>query len=293
MQCARQPGLPKHIWCVLAMGLSYLAGGGLLLALLYWSSNCVVVTTDYTAKTGQNAEAVIALLSDLHGKSFGEGNRIILGKVREMSPDVICLCGDMFSDSAHPESRETQWLEELGGIAPVYISVGNHDLFLRSRAWKTRLEELGCTILDAQYRDLTLNGLRIRLGGMYENPIRIQTAAIPGNTSDAPLFLEAFQDTDAYRILLCHRPETLTVSGASDRWGMDLILCGHTHGGLVRLPFFGGVVAPGQGLFPKYDYGLFPLGDHTRMIVTSGFAGYGRIPRVNNPPEIALIRLVP
>ncbi len=75
-------------------------------------------------------------------------------------------------------------------------------------------------------------------------------------------------------------------------WNIDLILSGHTHGGLIRLPFVGGLYAPIQGFFPKVCYGEYKF-NNNRMLITSGLAGYGIIPRINNPPEIAVIDLVP
>ena len=82
-------------------------------------------------------------------------------------------------------------------------------------------------------------------------------------------------------------------NGAYTLWDVDLVLSGHTHGGLVRLPFIGGLYAPMQGLFPKYDRGYFQLGTHMQMVITSGLAGHGLLPRVNNLPEIVVIDLVP
>jgi len=88
-------------------------------------------------------------------------------------------------------------------------------------------------------------------------------------------------------------PDTFIFNGAYSMWNIDLVLSGHTHGGLIRMPFVGGLYAPMQGWFPKYDSGSFRLGDNMQMIISAGMAGHGIIPRVNNLPEIAVIDLVP
>ena len=84
-------------------------------------------------------------------------------------------------------------------------------------------------------------------------------------------------------------PDTFIFNGAANLWDVDLVLSGHTHGGLIRLPFLGGLIAPMQGFFPEYDKGYFELGNNMQMIISAGLAGYGILPRINNLPEICVI----
>lgn len=105
-------------------------------------------------------------------------------------------------------------------------------------------------------------------------------------------FLSDFCDTDQMTILLNHRPESFYFGSASEVWNIDLLLSGHTHGGLVRIPRLGGLYAPIQGFFPDVYYGQYQLHSST-MLVTSGLAGYGVLPRINNPPEIVTVTLIP
>ena len=93
-------------------------------------------------------------------------------------------------------------------------------------------------------------------------------------------------------VVLSHRPDTIIFDNACEDWDIDLFLSGHTHGGLIRLPLIGGLYAPKQGLFPKYDRGYFPIGK-TRLLISGGFAGYGPFPRVFNRPEISVVRFLP
>ena len=90
--------------------------------------------------------------------------------------------------------------------------------------------------------------------------------------------------------MLAHRPDSFIYGNAAYLWDIDLVLSGHTHGGLWRLPFIGGVIAPEQGLFPEYDKGEFDLGN-IKMIISSGLNGYNNIPRLFNSPEITVIEL--
>ena len=101
------------------------------------------------------------------------------------------------------------------------------------------------------------------------------------------LKLQEYKNEDTYTVLLSHRPELLETYA---QCGVDLVLSGHVHGGQVRIPFVGGLVAPNQGLFPKYDAGMF-IKENTTMIVSRGI-GNSIIPiRVNNRPEVILIEL--
>ena len=105
--------------------------------------------------------------------------------------------------------------------------------------------------------------------------------------AEFPESIDELSSFDGFKILLSHRPEYFDKYAD---WNVDLVLSGHAHGGQFRLPFIGGLVAPGQGLFPKYDAGSFTE-DNTTMIVSRGIGGYLFPPRVNNRPEVIIIEL--
>ena len=94
-------------------------------------------------------------------------------------------------------------------------------------------------------------------------------------------------------ILLSHMPDTVALSDGPRRWHIPLVLCGHTHGGIIRVPGIGGLYAPMQGWWPPYDYGEMMLNGEMRMIITSGLSGHDHVPRVFNLPEIVAIDLNP
>ena len=239
----------------------------------------------------------VILLSDLHGKSFGRENSRLIAKIQEQTPDAIFLDGDMIDRSA--DSADVQELlrliKRLHEIAPVYFAPGNHELeyMQTDTSLLTQVTEAGAVIVNDSYVDVTIAGQPLRIGGTMGHAFYFGRGEEEFSSSPEYQFLKAFEDTDVPKICLAHMPDTFIFNGAYNLWHVDLILSGHTHGGLIRLPFIGGLYAPMQGWFPEYDQGYFRLGEHMQMVITSGLAGHGVIPRINNPPEIVVIDLVP
>ena len=221
----------------------------------------------------------IVLLSDLHGKSFGRDDSRLIAKIGEQTPDVIFLDGDMIDRSA--DSADVQELLRL-------IKRLQTDTSLL-----TQVAEAGAVVVNDSYAEVTLAGQPLRIGGTMGHAFYFGRSEEEFSSSPEYQFLKAFEDTDVPKICLAHMPDTFIFNGAYNLWNVDLILSGHTHGGLIRLPFIGGLYAPMQGWFPEYDQGYFRLGEHMQMVITSGLAGHGMIPRINNPPEIVVIDLVP
>lgn len=250
-----------------------------------------LTATEYTVRLDDIREDItIVLLSDLHSRRFGNDNGKLLTAVREQSPDIIALTGDIIDrdDTAAAIAETAEFAGVLAGIAPVYYSLGNHEQDYIAQNGDDFLQlfsDAGVTILNDAYLDLEINGSKIRLGGMD------RMAYTGGNgvfDHEARAFLMDYMSTNLPTILLSHRPEFFSFLSACKEWDIDLILSGHTHGGLIRLPFVGGLYAPIQGWFPKTDYGKYTFFG-TRMIVTSGLAAYDRLPRVFNPQEICVV----
>lgn len=227
-------------------------------------------------------------LSDLHNKTFGLNQEKLVSMVKMAKPDLTVFTGDMIHNNASEENG-LHLMKQLVKIAPVYFVMGNHEGYLSDfNELEEKLAQLGVTVLRNE-------SVRIKEG--------IQLIGIDDPTASGDLYSEDTQiieqelqkaiqkgdNPEGYTILLSHRPELLSVYA---RHNIDLVLAGHAHGGQVRLPFVGGIVAPNQGLFPVFDAGEFKQ-DQTTMIVNRGL-GNSIIPqRLFNLPEMILIELKP
>ncbi len=180
--------------------------------------------------------------------------------------------------------------KEAVQIADTYYVTGNHEASLSQYdELKAELENTGVVVLEDKAMQLEYNGDDITLIGLSDPSFTLKGDMF----GEVPAMVDTklrglIGDKDNYTILLSHRPELFE---AYVNCGVDLVLSGHAHGGQFRLPFIGGLVAPNQGLFPKYDAGLYTKGD-TNMIVCRGL-GNSIIPiRFNNRPEIVLLELI-
>ena len=154
------------------------------------------------------------------------------------------------------------------------------------------LEAAGAVVLDKEYVDVEVDGIQIRLGGMYDYAFGLNgnndASSAPDDTRS---FLEDFQNTDRLKIMLAHRPDSFIFGDASKVWDVDLVISGHNHGGQVVLPFLGGLYGGDQGFFPEYVHGMYEK-DNFQMLVTSGLGSdRQKLPRFNNPPEIAVLEI--
>ena len=142
---------------------------------------------------------------------------------------------------------------------------------------------------------ISSKGIMKFLDRMEQNQIELHSFMVlrhgqnlTGNVRD---FLEEFQNTDRYKIMLCHRPDSFVFGDASDYWKIDLVISGHDHGGQVVIPFKGGLYGGDQGWFPPYVHGLYRTG-RIRLFVTSGLSSEKqKLPRWNNRPEIAVLNV--
>ncbi|MBS7360075.1 MAG: metallophosphoesterase [Oscillospiraceae bacterium] len=229
----------------------------------------------------------IAHISDLHNTEMGENNENLLNMLKESKPDIIAITGDLIDSRNTNVDIALKFVGEAIKIAPCYYVNGNHEARVSEYDdLKNGLIDLGVIVLEDKRIDLEQDGEIVTLIGVND----------PGFKSDylfgdAEVMKEHLQELtnekDGFTLLLSHRPELFKIYVNSN---VDLVLSGHAHGGQFRLPFVGGLVAPNQGFFPKYDAGLYTE-KNTNMIVSKGI-GNSIIPfRFNNRPEVIIIEL--
>lgn len=228
-------------------------------------------------------------LTDLHNYQYGTENRRLINKVKNESPDVIFLTGDMLNADEERTDILMNLIQQLVKIAPVYASLGNHEIeymqLSGNRNLIVQMEEAGATVLNKKYIDIEIKNQKIRLGGIYGYVLS------PDDKEDTEqTFMEEFQDTDRFKILLSHMPEGLLLWKSMEHWDVDLVFSGHVHGGQMRIPFVGGLYDPEEGFFPTYTKGMYECGNGT-MVLSAGLGSSRGIPRVNNLPELVVCEI--
>lgn len=228
----------------------------------------------------------ILQISDLHNKSYGEDNIILRQKIDEIHPDYIFLTGDMVS------SRDTDFtpfyhlVSELGKNYECYYIYGNHELDLKNEDRKEiteTLQKYHVNVLDNTEVTLSKEGEEINLYGMWYNP----KYYIHEEFQLENMLKIMGEAKDGYVILLTHNPDDFAIYA---EWGADLTFSGHVHGGMIRLPFIGGLISPNRTLFPVYDAGLYTL-SNAQLIVSRGMSRGQTGIRFLNQPELIVVTL--
>lgn len=260
-----------------------------------WISTNLLTVRQFEADFGTGSEVRAVVISDLHNHSFGGGNHELAEKIRGLEPDLILMDGDMLNAESADARVPLKLIGQLQDTAPVYYALGNHELEYMAAGHPELEEELeaaGAVVLDKEYTDIEINGMQIRLGGMYDYAFGLNgdndALAAP---EDTLTFLQDFQDTDRIKVMLSHRPDSFIFGDASKVWDVDLVISGHNHGGQVVIPFLGGLFGGDQGWFPEYVHGMNEKGG-IRIFETAGLGSdRQKLPRFNNPPEIAVLTI--
>ena len=265
-----------------------------LICLAIWTlwSNTALEITEYEIMSDRIPQVFdgfrIAQISDLHNAEFGEGNWKLIQMLSQTDPDIIVLTGDLIDSRQTDLDVALEFAWQAGKIARVYYVSGNHEARVPEyEDLKNGLVKAGVVILENQKVQITREGESITLMGI-DDPSFQESYLFGDAEGVAKQAISDLQDaSDGYTILLSHRPELFDTYVDS---GVDLVFSGHAHGGQFRLPFVGGLVAPNQGVFPRYDAGQFTE-ENTAMLVSRG-AGNSIIPvRFNNRPEIVVAQL--
>ena len=230
----------------------------------------------------------IVQISDLHNAEFGENNEKLLLMLKQADADIIAITGDMIDSRNTDIDVAISFAQKAVNIAPVYYVNGNHESRVLGEYEKLKqgLTDAGVTILENSSADITIGDEAITLIGINDPTFRMDIVDDTMEQNIAHQLVNVIPDNDNYKVLLAHRPEYFDVYAGK----VDLVLSGHAHGGQFRIPFIGGLVAPGQGFFPEYYEGSH-IKENTEMIVSRGI-GNSIIPfRINNKPEIIVAEL--
>ena len=258
---------------------------------VFWS-NVTIGTTHYRIVSDKIPSSFnhykIVVVSDLHNAEFGEDNDRLIRLIEKENPDMIAITGDFVDSNRTDIDIVERLVQKLVEIAPCYYVTGNHEAWIGEQyqeSEKILLDE-AVVVLRNQSVTLTKDHETIQLAGLDDPDFPNKTASLSLHTTEAKL--NNMNLTDDYCILLAHRPEDFKTYADL---GIDLVLSGHTHGGQFRIPLIGGIVAPNQGLFPKYDAGLYTE-NNTTMIISRGI-GNSVVPiRFNNRPELVSVELI-
>lgn len=262
---------------------------------LYWGDNAI--KTDYISiSSNKLPEAFegfkILQISDLHNKEFGKGQAVLLRNIEKAEPDIIVVTGDLIDSRRTNVDKAMDFIRGAVKLAPVYYVTGNHEgLTEEFSELEQQLIQTGVILLKNKLIQLKYKGAAINLAGINDPVYEMVTGNYNGFSEKLILEeqLEGIKEgrTDRYTVLLAHRPEFIDTYA---QYGIDLVFSGHAHGGQFRLPFIGGLIAPGQGLFPKYTNGKYNK-KNTTEIVSRGL-GNSIIPlRVFNRPQILVCTL--
>ena len=237
-------------------------------------------TTYYNIALGMKLK--IAHLSDIHGKV----RRRIIDILIKEKPDLIAISGDLYDGNLCAKKKITDFLAELVRIAPTFYSLGNHEIGMVPDT-RRKITDTGVRLLDdsfEHFRGITIGGLtsgffKAQIGNGKKNP------HLFGSPAPDLEFLDRFAKEDGVKLLLSHHPEYY-FDYIKDK-NIEITLSGHAHGGQIRL-FGRGLMAPGQGFFPKYTSGVH----EGRLVISRGLANTALfIPRLFNRTELIIINI--
>lgn len=272
----------------------------LVLAEMYRELHTFCVTRYQVTSPKIAGEKRWIFLSDLHNQVYGKNNCKLIDAVKNESPDLILIGGDMLvGKNGHSYEPALACVKELVKIAPVYYANGNHEERMKLKPekydqsyalYREKLLELGVHLLEnasATLYDKKTTTEKIRLTGL-EIPLECYTHLKRREMPEGAIEERVgARDAEAFQVLLAHNPSYMKEYLA---WGADLILSGHLHGGMVRLPGIGGVIGPDFVLFPKYSGEMRQVGEQT-VIVSKGLGTHTIHIRLFNPAEIVVLNL--
>lgn len=240
----------------------------------------------------------IVQISDLHSKLFGENNKKLIQKIKSLNPDIVVVTGDLIDGENNNYNVALDFMKEISKLYRVYYIIGNHEQKSLIKKYKDEYKDYFNKLHQIDFVNLDNNKVEIVNG---DSNINLYGLTVPyscykylfDNQETTSIDIDFLEeklgkvDREQFNILLAHTPFYFD---EYEKWGADLTLCGHVHGGIVRLPLVGGLLSPDRKFFPKYDLGEYTKNKST-MIVSKGLGGSKVLIRVNCKPEIVNIKL--
>ena len=253
-----------------------------------WVNNNWIQTTEYTLSSAELPAAFdgkrVVQVSDLHNANFGKGQSSLIEKVEAADPDAIFLTGDLIDSNRYDLEISLTLVDALVEMSEVYFVLGNHEVAVNKIDEITAaLEERGVTVLMNDKVQWEEGGETVQIAGINDPLFNVDLTE-EDFTRDA---LAETALTDDFTLLLAHRPEMFSIYVEQ---GIDLVFAGHAHGGQVRIPGLGGLIAPGQGWFPTMTEGIFRK-EATQLVLSRGLGNSGFPVRVFNLPEVVAVTL--
>jgi len=255
-----------------------------LVAVMFYNGLTVKHYRVNTDKFEDGDSLRIVLVADLHSHIYGYGQGDLISVIEGQSPDIIVLAGDIADDVAAFDGAKLL-VSGVADIAPVFYVSGNHEYWSGDiENIKETIRALGAAVLEDEYKEIEVNGIALVVAGA-DDPEWVHFEDKAGLMPMDESFRELAHKSQ-FKILVAHRPELIETY---KEYSFDLVLSGHTHGGVVRIPLLSnGLFAAHQGWFPKYVGGVYEH-DGLIQIVSRGVSFDPKTPRIFNPPEVTVI----
>ena len=249
-------------------------------------------TINFYQETSEKVSASIriAVISDIHNREYGENNEVLISDLQTLKPDLILFLGDVIIRDEDDYQPMLNLVSALTGIAPCYGVLGNHEseriYFGSDRTLPEKFETAGLKLLRNSRED-------IRIGEDTLQLIGVEGTAYGFEHYGGREFMErADIDPSSYCIVMTHIP--ILFETQLSKYGFDLGIAGHVHGGIVNLPLLGGLYSDEEGFFPEFSAGKSILGNQQTLIISAGLGDSKPFPpRINNTPELVVIDIGP
>lgn len=283
---------PKLFYTIILKRIIQLWLPGLVLVYLY-NANTSLKEINFLIKNEKIPKSFngykIAHISDVHNTNSKRLKKSIVQILKKNEPDIIVITGDLIDSRRTNINNAKDFLKSIVSVATVYYVLGNHESRLVDvQKLIKEVQSVGVNILRNMSKNIQKEGTNIELLGLDDPGFFItleNKEEIERKTNEA--LKTIVRESGNFRMLLTHRPELIDIYS---KYSFDLVFTGHAHGGQIRILGIGGLIAPGQGMFPKYTKGIYSV-DNTKLVVSRGI-GNSKFPfRINNRPEIIFVTL--